>query len=153
MILFSSTLFSQRIVYTIDYQTKRVFNTNTQTFRESDRVKKEIFISYNACLDTMYFADDNGIKSFPIIPETIVKDSAGIRLDFRVSTQKGFMYVAIWDKFNDWFNNTNIDHVRNTSWSDIWLIETDNSGTPKMVSSEFVINIYHISGITMPHYN
>jgi len=120
---------------------------------ESDPVEKNIFIAYNTCLDSLYFADEKGIKSYSIIPETIVKDPAEIKIEFVVNTQDGFIQVIIMDKFEDWFNKSIIDHKRVTDWNIIIMIDIDHSGIPKMSPLGFILNHYYISEITIPHYN
>ncbi len=135
-------------------QSEIIRNINTMEFvSESDLTEKKIFIAYNACLDSMYFADDKGTKSYSIIPETIVKDTAGIKIEFAVNTSEGFMQVIIIDKFQDWFNNATIEHKRDNHWADILIIEIEKTGMPKMRPNGFIINHYYISDITIPHYN
>jgi hypothetical protein len=145
---------SQKIVYTVNYQTEIIRNIKTmEVVSESDPTEKKIFIAYNACLDSMYFADETGTKSYSIMPETIVKDTAGIKTEFAVNTSEGFMQVIIMDKFQDWFNSSTIDHKRDNHWADILIIEIDKTGMPKMRPNGFIINQYYISDITIPHYN
>jgi len=138
----------------VNSQSEIIRNINTMEFvSESDLTEKKIFIAYNACLDSMYFADDKGTKSYSIIPETIVKDTAGIKIEFAVNTSEGFMQVIIIDKFQDWFNNATIEHKRDNHWADILIIEIEKTGMPKMRPNGFIINHYYISDITIPHYN
>jgi len=145
---------SQKIVYTVNSQSEIIRNINTmEVVSESDPVKKKIFIAYNACLDSMYFTDEKGTDSYSIIPETIVKDTAGIKIEFAVTTSEGFMQLVIMDKFQDWFNNSTIVHKRDSPWADIFIIEIDKTGMPKMRPNGFIINHYYISDITIPHYN
>jgi len=154
LLLFCTTIMSQKIVYTLNYQTEMIRNINTmEVVSESDPVGKKTFLAYNVCLDSMYFVDEKGTKSYSIIPETIVKDTAEMKIEFEVNTSDGFMHVTIMDKFQDWFNNTIIDHKRDTPRADIFIIEIDKTGMPKMRSSGFIVNHYYISDITIPHYN
>lgn len=154
LLIFCTTIMSQKIVYTVNSQSEIIRNLNTmEVVSESDPVKKKIFIAYNACLDSMYFADETGTKSYSIIPETIVKDTAGIKIEFEVNTSEGFMQVVIIDTFQDWFNNATIDHKRDNRGVDIITIEIDKTGMPKMRPDGFIMNHYYISDITIPHYN
>ncbi len=154
MMLFCTSMMSQKIVFSVDSQTEIIANINTgEPVNESDPVKKKIFIAYNTCLDSLFFADQYVTKSYSIIPETIIKDPAGIRIEFAVNTPEGFMQVTIIAKFQDWLNNTVIDHKRVPRWADILMIEIDKSGMPKMKPAGFVVNHYSVSDITLPHYN
>jgi len=154
LLILCTTLMSQKIVYTVNSHSEIIRNINTmEVVSESDPVEKKIFIAYNACLDSMYFADEKGTRSYSIIPETIVKDTAGIKIEFAVNTFEGFMQVVIIDTFQDWFNNATIDHKRDNHGADILIIEFDKTEMPKMRPAGFIMNHYYISEITIPHYN
>jgi len=154
LLIFCTTIMSQKIVYTVNYRSEIIRNINTmEMVSESEPTQRKIFVAYNVCLDSLYYADEKGTKSYSIIPETILKDTAGIKIEFVVNTLEGFMQVVIMDAFQDWFNNSTIDHKRDNQWADILIIEIDKTGMPKMRSSGFIINHYYISDITIPHYN
>lgn len=145
---------AQKIVYTINYRSEMVRSMATmEVVSESEPLKTRTFIACNISLDSIFFVDEKDTWSYPVVPESIIKDPDGISTEFIADTGNGFIQVIIMDKFEDWFNNSSLIHKRLTPWSAILMIEIDKSGMPKMNSSGFFMTHYNISDITLPHYN